>query len=228
MACTRSLINPYYIFGLTSRSTLEDLRKSYYKMALICHPDRGGTDEDMNIIHLAYKYIQNQLENCKEEREFEILEDDFKNFCNNQKERAPPFREIWELSDEKKFHDKFNQKFMEIHHKNCEKSHNPFKDGYGEYMDSSEYSGSNLKADYNNLVQEKPMHEFKQEMIIYKEPKPLPDNYGKYQNLKVTKVYDFGDGIMSDYLKSFSEPEKKDFKFKERTLEDIIKERESL
>ena len=65
-------------------------------------------------------------------------------------------------------------------------------------------------------------------MIIYKEPKPLPDNYGKYQNLKVTKVDDFGDGIMSDYLKSFSEPEKKDFKFKERTLEDLIKERESL
>ena len=65
----QSLINPYMLFHLTSRSTLEQLRKAYYKMALLCHPDKGGSEDDMITIHHAYVYIKEQLENCKEKAE---------------------------------------------------------------------------------------------------------------------------------------------------------------
>ena len=41
-----SLINPYKLFHLTYKSSLDKLRKAYYKIALICHPDKGGTEDD--------------------------------------------------------------------------------------------------------------------------------------------------------------------------------------
>jgi curved DNA-binding protein CbpA len=221
-----SLLNPYNLFGLNSKSNLKELQKSYYKMALLCHPDKGGTENDMNIIHHAYIYIKKQLENCNEEKEYEKMEEDFKNFCEKQKKKPPPFRDIWELSNEKKFHDTFNQQFMKVHHKSVETDINPFKNGYGDLMDDSEYHGK--KIDYDDSVDKTPKHEFKQDLVIYKEPSPLPNTYGKYRNLKITKINDYTDGKMSDYLKSYCEPEKYDIKIKERTFDDIIKEREEL
>lgn len=222
-----SLINPYKLFGLNNKSKLDELRKAYYKMALICHPDKGGKEEDMNVIHKAYIYIKNQLENCKEEKEYEKMEEDFKDFCKKQKEKPPPFRDIWELSDDKKFHDKFNQTFMKLHHKtNNENELNPFNDGYGNLMEKSEYNSN--KINYNKEIKGNLKEKFKREMIIYEEPKALPDTYGKYQNLKIKKLEDYSEGMMSDYLRSYCEPEIINIKIKERTLEDIIKEREKL
>ena len=227
-----SLINPYRLFGLDSKSTLEQLRKAYYKMALLCHPDKGGSEDDMIIIHHAYIYIKEQLENCKEEKEYEKMEDDLNDFCKKQTDKPPPFRDIWELSDDKKFHDKFNQQFMKKHHavQTAEEDFNPFKDGYGSLMDDSEYHSYNSKCkqDYNNIIKGTPRTVFKQDMIIYEEPNALQDTYGKYQNLNIKKIEDYSDGMMSDYLKSYCEPEQQDIKIKERTLEDIMKEREEL
>jgi curved DNA-binding protein CbpA len=224
-----SLINPYRLFGLDSKSTLEQLRKAYYKMALLCHPDKGGTEDDMNIIHNAYIYIKDQLENCKEEKEYEKMEEDFKDFCKKQTDKPPPFRDIWELSDDKKFHDEFNQQFMKLYHTtNSVEELNPFEEGYGNLMDNSEYHDNDNKTNYNDVVKGTPQVEFKRDMIIYEEPTALPDTYGKYQNLNIKKIEDYSDGMMSDYLKSYCEPEQQDIKIKERTLEDIIKEREEL
>ena len=68
------LINPYDLFNLTTKSTLKQLQKKYYKMALICHPDKGGCKNDMIIIHTAYIYIKEQLENCKNIKKYEEIE----------------------------------------------------------------------------------------------------------------------------------------------------------
>lgn len=228
----QSLIDPYKLFHLTSKSTLEQLRKAYYKMALLCHPDKGGSEDDMIIIHRAYIYIKEHLENCKEEKEYEKMEDDFNDFCKKQTEKPPPFRDIWELSDDKKFHDKFNQQFMKNHYsiQTEDQEHNPFQDGYGSLMDESEYHSTHSKSkpDYNDKIKGTPQTVFKQDMIIYEEPNALPDTYGKYQNLNIKKVEDFSNENGSDYLKSYCEPEQQDIKIKERTLEEIIKEREEL
>ena len=75
------MINPYDIMNLTSESTLKDLKKAYYDLALICHPDKGGQEEDMIVIHNAYKYIKEQLENCENVGTYEELEDEFTSFC---------------------------------------------------------------------------------------------------------------------------------------------------
>jgi curved DNA-binding protein CbpA len=226
-----SLINPYKLFGLNSKSKLQQLRKAYYKMALICHPDKGGTEEDMTTIHNAYIYIREHLENCKEEKEYEKMEEDFKDFCKEQTAEPPPFRDIWELSDDKKFHDEFNKRFMKKHHLKNEIDDiddvNPFKDGYGNLMDESEYNSSKAKVKYKDNIKGSPKTKFKKDIILYEEPSALPNTYGKYHNLKLKKLEDYSDGRMSDYLKSYCEPEKLDIEVKERTLEDLIKERET-
>ena len=36
------LINPFDLFGITIDNTLNELKRSYYNMALLCHPDKGG------------------------------------------------------------------------------------------------------------------------------------------------------------------------------------------
>lgn len=219
------LINPFKLFGLDSKSTLDELRKAYYKMALICHPDKGGTKEDMDIVYKAYIYIKNQLENCKEEKEYDKLEEDFKDFCQKQTDNPPPFLEIWELSDDKRFHDEFNKKFMKLHHHDDIEKDSPFKDGYGELMDKSEYHNSHVN-NYDNNIKGNTANKFNKDIIEYKEPQALPDTYGKYYNFNVKNLKDYSEGNMSDYMMSFTEPEKMDGKIVNRTLEDIKKERE--
>ena len=108
------LINPFSLLGINENSNLKDLKKAYYELSLLCHPDRGGNKDDMIIVHNAYKYISNQFENCKNIKDFDELETNFENFCNEQKETPPPFRDIFELSNEYLFNKKFNEKFDEL------------------------------------------------------------------------------------------------------------------
>ena len=80
-----SNINPYNLLGVTIESTQKEVRKSYYRLSLMCHPDKGGSKEDMNIIHNAYLYVKKQIDfsECKEK--LEDIEDDFKNFFEKNK-----------------------------------------------------------------------------------------------------------------------------------------------
>ena len=83
------LIDPYGLLGVDSRASLSELKKNYYNLALICHPDKGGNDKDMNVVSLAYNYIKEHLENVKETT-YEKLEDEFADFCKGQESLKPP------------------------------------------------------------------------------------------------------------------------------------------
>jgi len=100
---TYNLINPYNLLGVTINSSIKDIRKSYYKLSLICHPDKGGNKDDMNIIHNAYLYVINQIKFSEEKDTLENIENDFKNFYNINKSDLPPFYEIWKKSEEGEF-----------------------------------------------------------------------------------------------------------------------------
>lgn len=54
-------LNPFELFGVTESSSLEDVRKAYYSLALVCHPDKGGDADSMKLITIAYKWIYEQL-----------------------------------------------------------------------------------------------------------------------------------------------------------------------
>ena len=56
------MINPYEFLGLTrSECTLAELKTAYYRLALICHPDKGGDPNAMKTLILSYQWVLQQL-----------------------------------------------------------------------------------------------------------------------------------------------------------------------
>ena len=228
-------INPYQLLGLSSNSNLKELRKSYYNLSLLCHPDKGGSNIEMNIVHNAYLYVKDQLDNCKIEVSFETLEDGFERFCQNQKDQPPSFRDIYDDCND--FTREFNKEFDKRHYMDSSQAENnqinPFDDGYGHLMENS----NNTTIDYPQKDEKKTItQDFGNHLIKYQEPNILPDTYGDCYQLHTTKINDFSnqtkDLVLSDYVKAFSEihideSEIDESKFT-KTLEELIEERDNL
>lgn len=270
-----NLINPYKLLGITVNSTSSELKKNYYNLAKICHPDKGGNSEDMCIIYKSYKYVEKQFENCKNIKSYDEYEKDFEDFCKKQTEiKLPAYNEIYKNSDEyleeKKKSDKIRYQCEQIkkerdayinseEYKNLQKHHtkfitnfnkkfdeeksqieskkiiNPFDFGYGEFMDISDLQDEKIDLDditeYNPIENLKNKNKFTKELVIYKEPLFTPLGYGKYFDYTVNHINDFSDKInniqLNDYKLAFSNThDLSKFQKKERTYDDIIKERE--
>ncbi len=199
-----NLINPYQLLGVTSKSTLRELTKSYYQLSLLCHPDRGGNQQDMIVVTQAYQYIKRQLDNCKHQTTYEQLEQDFQEFCQSQEEIIPPFREIWEQTEECKRLQAFNCEFIKQRNKELQQPlslsqrlNNPFTEGYGTLMDPSEYRNHqptsilSEKTTYETTESDPPKHSFGTKLIVYQEPVANPYDYGTNFRLDVKSINDF-------------------------------------
>lgn len=227
-------INPYQLLGLSSNSNLQDLRKSYYNLSLLCHPDKGGSNIEMNIVHNAYLYIKDQLDNCNKYVSFESLEEGFELFCKDQKDQSPSFRDIYDDCND--FIREFNKEFDRRNYIDETPENNlinPFDEGYGHLMDRS----NNTSIDYPQNDEKKTItQDFGNHLIKYQEPNVLPDTYGDCFQLNTTKINDFSnqtkDLVLSDYVKAFAEihideTEIDESKFT-KTLQQLIEERENL
>lgn len=209
-------INPYDLLNVTSESTINELKKNYYQLSLYCHPDKGGSKDDMIIIQNAYEYIKLQLENSTEQT-YEQLEQEFQDFCKIQEKEPPKFCKIFSETHEE-WSNAFNTSFTNNKYSNL------FDKGYGEFMDQSE--NSNLEQ-YKPDVPERNKHNFTSDLVIYKEPNPTPIDVDTNMPLDKKEIKDFTYQGMSDYKIAFSESENLEIKIKERTLDDIINERNS-
>ena len=194
------LINPYELLGININSSISDLKKNYYNLSLIVHPDKGGNNKDFQIIHSAYNYIKNQLINKKnKETTYEKLEQEFEDFLKTQKDTYTPFYEIYKETNDwlNEFNKQFeNTKIEEI---------NIFNKGYGEFM---EESNSKLN-EYKEIEENIPKQKFNNEIIIYDKPDYLPNNIINYP-LDIDEIKDFTNIEtnsklkMSDYKLSLS------------------------
>ena len=202
------LINPYDLLGVNIDSSIRELKKQYYNMALLCHPDRGGNNSDMNVVCLAYNYIKEQLENIKEDT-YEELEDAFENFCKEQESKEiPKFGSIYEETNDwiVGFNKEFDKKNDLEENKTINPYDiNPFENGYGDIMDeeraiSEKYSTDLIGETKNNFIRD---------IIEYKEPEALPNTITHYP-LEVKNIKDYSDygNKISDYKLAFYEPEK--------------------
>ena len=238
-------INPFDLLGVTTETNLKDVRRAYYKLSLICHPDKGGAKEDMIMLHNAYNYVKRQIEFSEEVDTLENIEEDFKNFFENNKIEIPPFYQLWERSEEAEFLREFNKNFEEK--QNNDLSNNNFSSvffntGYGKYMERSEIQEQIEKGEFDDISvlneTEKPLKEkFKEELVIYEEPNNLPNDYGEYERLDVSELKDFSQKTnklnMFDYKKAHSnivEQEVNEEKIKcnvDDAYEKIVKERNS-
>ena len=112
-------INPFNLLGVTINSSHKEVRRAYYKLSLICHPDKGGSKDDMIMLHNAYNYVMEQIEFSEKAEMLENVKEDFKNFFEKNKTEIPPFYELWERSEEAEFLREFNKNFegyiLELH-----------------------------------------------------------------------------------------------------------------
>ena len=236
-------IDPYQLLGVTISANLNELRQNYYKLALICHPDKGGNTNDMIILHNAYLYIKKQLEYAKNNKSVKNSEYDFKHFFTNHKEQFPSYYEIWKNTDERRKLEQFNRDFD-----NQKKTTaiQPFQDGYGHLLDTKEtVFDDEIYQICKQLFQSKTIikhimnfvtcvtHEFTNEVIIYKEPSGLNCEYGSNERFDVTTVTDFSninnELSLSDYKLAYN-TSKHPYQYISRpeSLDELIKERDSL
>lgn len=201
-----SLINPYDLLGFDSKNPnieMKELKAQYYTLSLICHPDKGGTAEDMIILKNAYQYIKEQIEGKDaKSKDVKEVEEEFKNFMKEQENTPPPFSQIYEeahlwLQD-------FNNKFV---------SDNTIllSDGYGDMMDTTYHpidtNIEEIKEKRYLEIEQKPIIEFKQEIVRYTEPVSFNFNSSCGFSLNQEKINDFSLNTMSDYKKAFTSVE---------------------
>lgn len=88
-----SALNPYALLGVSVHSTCQEVRRRYYDLACICHPDRGGTADQMRTLHNAYQFVArgNALTG---KASLEDLQTQFDEFCTAQHEAPPAFIDI--------------------------------------------------------------------------------------------------------------------------------------
>ena len=231
----QNLINPFGLLGVTPNSTFSELKRNYYNMALMCHPDKGGSNDDMHIVQMAYNYCKEQLQS-QESRQttYEQLEMEFADFCQEQEEKPPPsFSSIYEETNE--WITDFNKTFENMNMDNNSASYSsqimgdPFSAGYGELMDTNNDNDNNQSLEllqpleYEPVETNKPQQEFSKEIVEYKEPQYLPDTINHFP-LNTTQIDDFSGTtpnnslIMTDYYKSYGKHKKmkeSDFQFKD-------------
>jgi len=232
----KSLINPYLLLGLTVNSSLADVKKAYYGLALLLHPDKGGSAQDMIVLCKAYNYIKKQIQMNvdKSEMDMEKLEKEFESFCKEQENRPPTFTEIYKETDEK-FKDfseqlqRFNRQYTE-----CKAEEEMKGDvdifrtqGYGHLMDESKNNASNTS--YNpNVTTERVTHTFNNQLVEYKEPDVNNSSY-THQPFNVRHIEDFshktGTLAMADYKKGFSKELQPETVLRDRTYNEIVNER---
>jgi len=241
-------INPYDLLGVTINSSLKEIKKAYYNLALLCHPDKGGSNNDMIMIHNAYLYVKKQIEFSLNKEKLENIEDDFKNYFKKNYRKPPNFYEIWLESDEAKFLKEFNNKFDSLKKENINEDNILFNKGYGKYMEKSNINTKFDDEKYKRIICQLPLEKvskkliytyltnlkniFRNELIIYEKPNYLPDNYGNNERFDVDEVNDFSHITeklqMADYRIAYGGKLKikKNWDIKKKSLEDIIKERE--
>ena len=188
------MINPFELFGVTIDSNIVELRKSYYSLALLCHPDKGGDEDSMIQLVNAYNYVKKNLEH-KSNKTYEEAEKEFELFVKEQNEL--PYPSIDEITNE--LFDRNLEMDKESEY-NCI-GLNIFRDsGYSHLMESSE----NVRED----VPSQPQNKFSKEIMIYQEPQNAPYYLDNKLDLTLKQVKDFSTKNMCDYYQAFCEPDK--------------------
>jgi curved DNA-binding protein CbpA len=233
-----SIINPYDFLGFDSKNanniTMKDLKVTYYNLALICHPDKGGNSEDMLILKHCYDYIKQQIEEKNNKtKDFKDAEKEFKSFMENQTKIPPPFSQVYEETNDwvREFNKEFEKQkthqvpllSSETNDEEAEKVFNSdmymfnLNDGYGELLEEAPYDKCDTLDDIMKN-REKRLNEtitkpFKTEIVSYTNPKSLNELNSSIFSLDSKKISDFshsfGNMTVSDYKVAFSELESK-------------------
>lgn len=230
----KSFINPYQLLNVKPSSSLKELKSAYRNLALICHPDKNGSREDMIMIQNAYEYVKKEIEFGKNNISFEEAEEQFKEFCEAQTaNNENPYPDLMDIiHDQREYLKKFNEAFDEIRKNENQEDIMPmtYQSNYGDSM-----VNDGDREDLDKPLEEK--QKFKRDLIIYEEPTAAFINgVASEFDFKMTVCKDFtnyntsgGDAFGADYQMAFAEVEVDDIsKIKEKAKEILKEKREQM
>jgi hypothetical protein len=92
----KTLIQPFELLGVATNSTPKEVRKAYYHLALLCHPDKGGDPKDMRMLQTAYEWVMGQIESIDADYTYEQAQEEFDSFVQAQNAGTiiPSFSEV--------------------------------------------------------------------------------------------------------------------------------------
>lgn len=199
MACDSvCALDPYALLGVTIHSTCQEVRRRYYQLACICHPDRGGTADQMRTLHNAYQFVSrgNALTGTST---FEDLQLRFDEFCSEQTSEPPRFVDIHaDVHQNSDFHSAFER---------SEQIDGAFAEG-GYATAPSEYTAS--EAGYVPKVSGAVV-DFDRQVTVYAEPTAVVQPRASLRDLENTRLDDYsvfvGKLHVSDYKEGLAPPQ---------------------
>lgn len=226
----KSTINAYKIFKLNIQFTMDELKASYKKLALVYHPDRpSGNKEKFQVITKAYLTLLEELKLRKEEKTYQELKTSSRDFIKEQATNQKKNINMKEFNSEL---------FNKIYNEN--RLHKPEDQGYGEWMSQSNYDDTDIKK--NDLFSDKfninvfnstfdKQVKKNNEITEYKTPDALYNNSFNSQELGITNVSNFSGNGFSDYKEAHTTsriiPDVKSLK-RINNLDDLKREREKI
>lgn len=186
------VLDPFGLLGVNCNSTLQEVRKKYYALASMCHPDRGGADEDMRVVHNAYCFVRDQVA-LNRQCTYEQMRMEFEDFCAGQTSVPPRFVDI--------HHETFGQfgaAFEASTH--IERA---FAEGGVETVESE------VRLEYSN-VEHGNVQQFTRDIVVHAAPDPF-DAGGFLRSVDGTHIKDYSCVVgclhVSDYREGLAPPE---------------------
>lgn len=203
------VLDPFGLLGVTCNSTPLQVRRQYYAMASVCHPDRGGTNEDMRVVHNAYRYVSDQVA-LNRRCTYEQVQREFDEFCAAQTSAPPRFVDI--------HHETFGE--FNAAFEASDRVQRAFAEGGVETVKSE------VELEYTD-VERGTVKPFMREIVVYAAPAPV-DMRGFWRNVDGAPITDYGCTLgsmrASDYREAHTEPMVVEY---DKTLErDVVASRE--
>lgn len=203
------MLNPYELLGVTIDTPKDDIKKIYFQLSLLAHPDKGGNTDDMITLKKAYDFVMREIKNINTSITVEDLEATFKDFCKTQENNVPLFQDIYaEAFNVEKFNDYFDRhnNDLQISTEKIESSGNFLSGGYGDMMDSN--NNFEYKPEYNPNDVGQVTHQFTTTLTEYKAPKETQVfqhlmDYSKKEPIDDYSL-DVGGLHMSDYKAAYT------------------------
>ena len=195
----KSSINALKLFKLNNNFTMDQLKSSYKKLALIYHPDRpAGNAPKFQVITKAYMALLEELKLNAPTKNFNELKQNASNFVEKQNNNPVKNAQMGQKFD--------SQLFNKIYTDN--RLHKAEDDGYGDWitdnaLEEKDIEKSELFSDkfnlniFNSTFTDTVENSTK--IVEYKTPTPLFNGVSNTQELGVENIANFtGDGY-SDY-----------------------------
>lgn len=186
------------LFDLQNSYDEGSLKKSYLKLALTHHPDKGGDPENFKKITQAYHFLLKRLSEKDSKKLHNDLKTENSEFIRNQ------------MSDNRRnvnLKDKFDSKiFNKIYEEN--RQEDVYDTGYSKWMEANQFASDKIekkgvtKNNFHNVFQEEKKKKMSKEVTLYSEPQVSISFRGKDSlvTLGGEKIKDFS-GESSSGLK---------------------------